>query len=472
MKKGLSFTGLILLFIFASSCQSLPTLPPPESTIGFAAPNTTNAPPETLKGEEIFPSPTFTQEPTLTASPTQIPEKPTATRTPLPPSPTNTQVPSATPTIPPTPTQSPTSTSPPTPTQPLDEYHSYLQNVTQESITIMWETPNRYSVSKLRYRLAGDSTWIEKSFSEKTKFHEITLLGLQPDTSYEYQVSMDGRNQWSPARPAVFTTAPDASQTFRAVVYGDSRTQYKVHREVVKSIAKNDPDILLHTGDFVEHGKNYKNWDKEFFHPAADLLAYVPLYPVLGNHEYNGEERMWYYDFFSPPGNEQWYAFTYGCARFVILDSNFRFTPRSDQYSWLVDEFQSSGYKNSKWQIVLFHHPPYTSGSHRGDEVPITDYLVPLFEEHSVDMVFSGHNHQYERSNKDGIYYIVSAGGGAYLYGFPNSSLNPYSQVRNRIFHHVTLDFHCSDDYLELKAWDLTLNLIDGPVVLESQRDE
>jgi 3',5'-cyclic AMP phosphodiesterase CpdA len=283
---------------------------------------------------------------------------------------------------------------------------------------------------------------------------------------------MDGRSQWSPSRPAVFTTAPDASQTFRAAVYGDSRTQYKVHREVVKSIIKNEPDILLHTGDFVEHGKNYRNWEKEFFHPAGDLLASVPLFPVIGNHEYNGEEKMWYYEFFSPPGNEQWYAFTYGCARFVILDSNFRFTPKSEQYSWLVEEFQSQGFNKSKWQIVLLHHPPYTSGSHRGDEVPTADYLVPLFEEHGVDMVFSGHNHHYERSFKDGIYYIVTAGGGAYLYNFTNLNLNPYSQVRNKIYHHTTLDFHCSENYLELNAWDITSNLIDGPVILESQPGE
>jgi hypothetical protein len=451
MKKGLLSTGLILLALI-SSCDAIPTLPPPESTIGLGLADPATAEPEILQVEENLPSPTFTLEPTLAT---------TAGYTP-----THTPVPSA------TPTNSPTQTPLPSPDQPLSEYNAYLQNVTQDSITIMWQTPDRYSWSKLRYRLVGGLAWTEKSFLERTKFHEISLQGLIPDTAYEYQVSMDGYNQWSPSWPAVFTTAPDASQAFRAAIYGDSRTQDKVHREVIESIAKNEPDILFHTGDFVEFGKNYKGWDNEFFHPAADLLAYVPLYPVIGNHEYNGEERMWYYDFFSPPGNEQWYAFTYGCARFVILDSNFNFKPKGEQYTWLVEELQSSDYINSKWQIVVFHHPPYTGGSHPGDEVPITDYLVPLFEANGVDMIFSGHNHQYERSIKDGIYYIVTAGGGAYLYGFPNQSLNPYSQVRNSIYHHVTLDFHCSGDTLELNAWDLSLNLIDGPVILESQIGE
>ncbi|MCD6424851.1 MAG: fibronectin type III domain-containing protein, partial [Anaerolineales bacterium] len=204
MKKLLLFTGLFLLLTPTTACISIPTLPPPESTLAIYKPGNATAPPETQKVEENLPSPTFTIEPTLTASPTEAP--------------THTLVPSVTPTIPPTQTQSPT------PTQPLNEFNSYLQNVTRESITIMWQTPLRYSWSKLRYRLMGDTTWIEKSFSEKTKFHEISLQGLTQDTTYEYQVSMDGSSQWSPARPAVFTTAPDASETFRAAVYGDSRT--------------------------------------------------------------------------------------------------------------------------------------------------------------------------------------------------------------------------------------------------------
>ena len=464
MKKGLILTGLVLILTLTSSCDSIPTLPPLEATIGLGAPALAAPPLETHKVEGNLPSPTFTLEPTLTATSTDTP--------------TYTPVPSATPTSPPTqtpsstPTPSPTLTPSPTPTQPLNEYASYLQNVTQDSITIMWETPQNPIESRLRYRLLGDPTWIEKVASAKTGFHEITLQGLTPDSTYEYQVNLDGNSQWSPSWPAVFSTAPDASQSCRAAIYGDSRTPYEVHREVIESIAKNEPDLLFHTGDFVEFGRKYRSWDKEFFHPAADLLAYVPLYPILGNHEYNGTERMWYYKFFSPPGNEQWYAFTYGCARFIILDSNFNFKPRGEQYTWLVKEFQSSEYNNSKWQIVLFHHPPYTSGSHRGDEVPSADYLVPLFEANGVDMVFSGHNHHYERSFKDGIYYIVTAGGGAWLYNFSNIALNPYSQVRNKINHHTTLDFHCSDNYLELNAWDTSLNLIDGPILLESQLEE
>ncbi|MFO8036495.1 MAG: metallophosphoesterase family protein [Anaerolineales bacterium] len=484
MRKRLLSTGLILFLTLTTSCSAIPTLPPLDSTIVFSAPKTTlvptalepdtaTAPPETLKVEQTAtqspPSPTFTPKPTRTATPLPT-DPPTPTQSP--PSPTFTREPTRTATLLPTDPPTPTQTQPPTITQSLDQYHSYLQNVTQESITIMWETPRNPIWSKLRYRLVGDTTWIEKIFSEENTIHEIPLMGLVPKTTYEYQVSLDGSSQWRPSRPAVFSTAPDASHAFRVAVYGDTRTQVEQHREVVKSMLKNEPDILLHTGDLVASGRNYADWGEQFFRPLADLIAQIPCYPTLGNHEYNGSEKMWYYDFFSLPGNEQWYAFTYGCARFVVLDSNVDFSPGSPQRSWLMKEFKSPGYGNSKWQIVLLHHPPYTSGAHPGDERPVADYLVPLFEEHGVDMVFSGHNHHYERSFKGGIYYIVSGGGGAPLYDFPNRSQNPYSQVRISVYHHTTLDVNCSEGYLVFNAWDNLLNTIDGPIILYAESND
>lgn len=487
MNKGLFFAGLIFLLMMTTSCFAIPTLPPPESTIIFAAPVTTSIPTasdpdkaigltETLKVEESatlsLPSLTFTREPTRTATLLST-DTPTISATQSPPSPTFTQEPTWTATLMPTdPPPTPIQTKPPTKTQSLDQYNSYLQNVMRESITIMWETPYNPLGSKLRYRRLGEMIWTEKFFSEEKTIHEIPIEGLIPNTTYEYQVSLDGRSQWRPTRPAVFSTAPDTNHTFRAAVYGDSRTEYEVHREVVKSMLKNEPDILLHTGDLVTYGRKYADWWEQFFRPLADLIAHIPFYPTLGNHEYSGSGKMWYYDLFSLPGNEQWYAFTYGCSRFILLDSNVDFSPGSSQYSWLIKELDSPGYGNSQWQIVLFHHPPYTSGGHLGDERPIADYLVPLFQEHEVDMVFSGHNHHYERSFKDGIYYIVSGGGGAPLYGFPNKSENIFSQVRIANYHHTTLDFHCSDDYLEFNVWDNSLNLIDGPILLKSQMDE
>jgi 2',3'-cyclic-nucleotide 2'-phosphodiesterase (5'-nucleotidase family) len=67
------------------------------------------------------------------------------------------------------------------------------------------------------------------------------------------------------------------------------------------------------------------------------------------------------------------------------------------------------------WLIVLFHVPPYDAlpEDTMGDAVRIN--LVPLFERYGVDLVLSGHNHNYQRSIVNGLTYIVTGGAGAEL---------------------------------------------------------
>jgi 3',5'-cyclic AMP phosphodiesterase CpdA len=341
-----------------------------------------------------------------------------------------------------------------------------LQNVFTDSINILWETGN-LAESKVRYRENGEPSWIEVSNQKQENIHDVRISDLLTDTLYQYQVSMDGQYEWGNITPTL-KTAPSSQQRFRMVVYGDSRTNYFKHSDVVDQIVSHGPDIVLHTGDFVEFGDIKNEWYEQLFYPAADLLSNTPFYPTLGDHDYATENTMWYYEYFSLPQNERWYAFSYGCGRFISLDTNITddFATGSPQYNWLIDEMNSNEYKNSKWQAVFFHHPPYTSGNHIPD-LQVQEYLVPLFEQFDIDLVLSGHNHNYERSYKNDIYYIITGGGGASLYGFPNLYLNPYSQVRVKSYHFTSLDFDCSQESLELNTWEINGDRIDGPVSIK-----
>jgi predicted phosphodiesterase len=329
----------------------------------------------------------------------------------------------------------------------------YLQNVTENSIVIMWET-DEATPSLIEY--GTPSTQINEP--DSVNIHEVTITGLETGVSYDYRVSVDGSpSLWTDWLN--FKTAPDTNQNFRIAVYGDTRTDSASHSRVVQAIINNNPEIVFNTGDLVEKGKCYEDWGSQFFSPAAPLMYNVTFYPILGNHEYYTDENcayppyMWYFDFFSLPRNEQWYAFTYGSVRFIGLDTNFDFTPESAQYNWLVDELESSEYKSSNWQFVFFHHPPYTSGISHSGNVDVQNYLVPLFEQYGIDMLFNGHVHNYEQSYKDGIYYIVTGGGGAPLHSFHKNPLsyNPYSMVRVKDYHHVTLDV--TSQQVMLTAW-------------------
>ena len=73
------------------------------------------------------------------------------------------------------------------------------------------------------------------------------------------------------------------------------------------------------------------------------------------------------------------------------------------------------------WKFVVFHIPPYSTGRH-GSALSVRETLSPLFESNGVQIVFTGHDHDYERSIANGVVYIVSGGGGAPLYSQVGSS--------------------------------------------------
>lgn len=309
----------------------------------------------------------------------------------------------------------------------------YLQNVTTGSMVVMWET-SEASDSRVDFGLTAEYTHSVYDATE-TEIHEVILCGLATDTRYHYQVTSGTVSSEDNSLETAVTTGT----AFRFVAYGDTRSQPREHAAVIDAIIASGPRIVLHTGDFVDRGSRYRLWEQEFFGPAAPLLKNVALFPSLGNHE---ENSHWYYDLFDTPEgggdhNERWYSFDYGNCHFTVLCSETSYAPGSDQYAWLVSDLQSA---SNEWLFVVLHRPPYSSGAHGGIESPnLETHLVPLFEQYGVDMVFAGHDHHYERSYKNGVYYIVAGGGGAPLRSV-NQTPNPYQQYAEMTHHHCTID--------------------------------
>lgn len=321
----------------------------------------------------------------------------------------------------------------------------YLQNVKTTAITIMWET-KAASPSRVDYGLTPDYGWFVEDSAE-VEIHEMTLEGLTADELYHYKVSSGSLA----SEDNTFQTAPPAGTPFRFAAYGDTRTYPSDHAAVIQAIIASGPEFVLHSGDLVENGTEYSQWGRQFFDPTADLMKNTTMFPALGNHENNSH---WYYDLFSLPAaesgstTEAWYSFDYSNAHFIALDTCQNYAPGSTQYQWLVSDLQSPACANATWRFVCFHHPAYSSGSHGGTS-GVQQYLVPLFEQYEIDMVFNGHDHFYERSHKDDVYYIVTGGGGAPLRDWGVSS-NPYRQVSETVHHHCVLDV--SDALVQFKA--------------------
>ena len=364
----------------------------------------------------------------LTACQPATPTPPTATPFPMatpPPSPSPT--PSPTPTSTPTPAPSPTPTPVPSSDATLIR-GSYLQSVTTNSIIVAWET-DRPSVGAVAY---GETEGYGSSVADPVvgTRHAVTLTGLLPYTAYHYRVESGGAPL---SEDVTFRTAAGRNQTtFNFVVFGDTRTNHVAHQAVVDRIVAMGPDFAVHTGDLVENGWRVEQWDR-FFEIEQELMAQIPFFPAFGNHE---GSSPFYFDLFYLPGNEQWYAFDYGNARFICLkvDGEARYDPSSEQYVWLEETLAAN---TQPWLFVYFHIPPYSSVQDYGEEI-VRQTLTPLFEQYGVDVVFNGHKHNYERNEVNGVTYVVTGGGGAPLYAMQEQE--PTQAAFAKAYHFVLLE--------------------------------
>lgn len=311
----------------------------------------------------------------------------------------------------------------------------YIQNVTTTSARIMWYT-NDLSLGQVT---VSDGT-VSQSYTTKLtrRVHEIIVEDLTPNKEYTYTlafVDAEGNMIRQIANADLrFKTFPDKGDVIKFIAYGDTRTNPERHAEVINAMAhEEDIAFVLMTGDLVGHGADLHLWPKEFFTPASKLMCRVPFFTTLGNHEVNAQ---YYFDLLSLPGDERFYSFDYLDAHIISLDSCTTFAPGHAPYEWLVADLEK--HKDAKWKFIFMHHPTYTSSSHgalgsdgKPKETPIRvaqDIFPDLAKKYGITAIFSGHDHTYERSLRDGVHYIVTGGGGAPTYGESNPKQNPYRQ--------------------------------------------
>jgi hypothetical protein len=132
------------------------------------------------------------------------------------------------------------------------------------------------------------------------------------------------------------------------------------------------------------------------------------FYPSLGNHDWDQGNVDGHKGFFALPANERYYAVDRYPVGLFIIDSDPRepdgVSATSRQAMWLRDALQES---TACWKLVVFHHPPYSSGQHGSSR-----YMRWPFAEWGADVVLAGHDHNYERLRVDAILYYVNGLGG------------------------------------------------------------
>ena len=297
----------------------------------------------------------------------------------------------------------------------------YLQMVSSTGVTLRWQSTTSYR-GFVNYGLSPDKLDKEARETESREGHEVRLVDLSPNTRYYYAVGPEyseikvNEDNW-------FRTAPEigAALSTRFWVLGDPGLaiprQAKVRDAALGWLRTNarpgrpELDVLLTTGDNAYSSGKNEEFQQHFFEPYQTILRNYAIWPVYGNHD----ARRWsFFRIFTLPtkaeaggvasGTEHYYSFDYGKVHFVILDSQAsRWNNNREMVKWLRKDLKAN---QLPWVVSLFHHPPYTKGSHnsdseydsRGRMFEMRENVLPVLEQAGVDLVLNGHSHMYERS--------------------------------------------------------------------------
>jgi 3',5'-cyclic AMP phosphodiesterase CpdA len=167
-----------------------------------------------------------------------------------------------------------------------------------------------------------------------------------------------------------------------------------------------DVIVTLGDNDYTENPDAFRrNW-RDAFGWRRD--AGVGVAGTLGNHDVRVQGGRYEFGPLDMPRSR--YTRRVGNVGLFILNSN-RVTKR--QTAWLESRLAAS---TAPWKIAVFHHPAWTCGEYRSHP-GVVERWVPLFEEHGVDLVLSGHDHNYQRfAARNGVRYLVHGGGSTHLY--------------------------------------------------------
>jgi 3',5'-cyclic AMP phosphodiesterase CpdA len=191
-------------------------------------------------------------------------------------------------------------------------------------------------------------------------------------------------------------------------VIGDNgtgdRREYEVAAQMTAVQATFRFDTVIMLGDNMYGSQKPQDFINKFERPYQGLLdAGVRFYAALGNHDKQSNR------FYKPfnMGGQRYYTYVKNNVRFFVLDTDLL---DAKQLVWIETALRNS---SDEWKICYFHHPLYSDARTHGPQVDVRVVLEPLFVKYGVNVVFSGHDHVYERLQpQKGIAYFVSGAGG------------------------------------------------------------
>mmetsp|Transcript_11870 Transcript_11870/g.33483 ORF Transcript_11870/g.33483 Transcript_11870/m.33483 type:complete len:754 (+) Transcript_11870:189-2450(+) len=285
----------------------------------------------------------------------------------------------------------------------------------KNTLLFFWATSKRTDESCVKFSTDKSNLWQQSCQDGDKQFrhgyrsydspwlHEMEVYGFWCGKKYFYRVGgKDGG--WSDLFS--FVTRPcEPDADIRFVSVGDQDVTSGTRRVVDRILDMNQGyHFLLQLGDLSYADGDLDMWDK-FGERVEPVAARLPGIYAVGNHEDDGRGRG--FDAYltrwrngEGDDDEFWWSVDFGPVHIAVLSSEHDYGSRSPQLRWLEADLREANEAGNRllrpWIFVAVHRPMYTSGAH-GSNTRMRRTVEPLLEKYGVQIVLTGHDHDYER---------------------------------------------------------------------------
>ena len=358
------------------------------------------------------------------------------------------------------------------------EKTTFLFNATEgvgATKNITWlSDPTATETQFLRWRVQGTENWTAtipattelRTFVtggyQAANVNSVTLGGLVAGTTYEYQVAAG--NNWPEATESFTASAAGAAQKF--FVLGDIQAEDTTNiTRIFEKLRAGGYDFGIQTGDAVDKPTQFTELNGVVGLLNAKELGSADVIHVLGNHEFEGDGNA---DIagsvFALPAHSpgSCWSTTYGTVYVAVINYSGNAGDMKTAAEWLVQDAQKS---DAAWKILTVHQPAYYTNA-TGGNAPMTAYIPAAAEAAGIDVVFSGHDHSFARTNplkageidaEDGVYYYICGSSGEKSYSINSQNVFDYSKV----FAKATTEFNAVYLSVEATQSKMTINVYD-----------
>jgi Calcineurin-like phosphoesterase len=330
----------------------------------------------------------------------------------------------------------------------------YLQighNPSSTTLELLWHAPDADADWSVECQGGDARPWkkaetptsrrIAVAGIEPFRVYRVALTDLVPGGSFQYRVLKGNKAVFS----AEARAPKSPNQPYRFVAFGDCGAGSAEQKPLAHRAFLSKPDLVMIAGDMVYEYGLISDYQTRFWpvynadeptDSGAPLLRSIPFVGAPGNHDTEARDldrfpdALAYYLFWVQPlngplGSERGpfvpalkasessrrafieaangayprmtnFSYDYGNCHWTIVDSNpYVDWTVKDLKDWVASDLAAA--RNATWRFVAFHHPGFSSSREHFEQQHMR-LLAPVLEEGKVDVVFSGHVHNYQRS--------------------------------------------------------------------------